>query len=137
MSDTQTTTNNPSIWPVPTYKDAEAALRFLHDAFGFEETIVVRGGEGDDRAIHHAEMKWPLGGGIMFGSPRPADDDPFPRGPISLYVVCDDPDALYERATKAGAEIVLPVKDEDYGSRGFTARDPEGNLWTFGTYRGA
>ncbi|MCU1447975.1 MAG: putative enzyme related to lactoylglutathione lyase, partial [Acidimicrobiales bacterium] len=41
------------------------------------------------------------------------------------------------RATKAGAEIVLPIKDEDYGSRGFTARDPEGNLWTFGTYRGA
>jgi hypothetical protein len=29
------------------------------------------------------------------------------------------------------------AQDEDYGSRGFTARDPEGNLWSFGTYRGA
>jgi uncharacterized glyoxalase superfamily protein PhnB len=137
MSDTETTTNTPTVWPVVTYKDAEAALRFLHDAFGFEETIVVRGEEGDGRPVHHAEMKWPLGGGVMFGSPRPPDDDPFPRGPVSLYVVCDDPDALFDRATKAGAEVVLPLKDEDYGSRGFTARDPEGNVWTFGTYRGA
>ena len=135
MSDT-TTTNAPTIWPALTYKDAEAALRFLTDAFGFEETLVVRGEEGDARAIHHAEMKWPLGGGIMFGSSR-GDDDPFPTGPVSLYVVCDDPDALLERVTKAGAEIVVPIKDEDYGSRGFTAKDPEGNLWTFGTYRGA
>jgi len=136
MSDTNTTTQTTGVWPVPTYKDAEAALRFLHDAFGFEETTVVRGGENDDRAIHHAEMRWPLGGGIMFGSPSHGDD-PFPRGPVSLYVVCDDPDALLERATKAGAEIVVPIKDESYGSRGFSARDPEGNVCTFGTYRGA
>ena len=138
MSDT-TTTNAPTVWPALRYKDAEAALRFLHDAFGFEETVVVRGEEGDGRPVHHAEMKWPLGGGIMFGSPRPRGDENeiFPEGPVSIYVVCDDPDGLLERATKAGAEIVLPIKDEDYGSRGFTARDPEGNLWSFGTYRGA
>ncbi len=137
MSESTTTTNAPTIWPALTYKDAEAALRFLTDAFGFEEALVVRGEEGDGRDIHHAELKWPLGGGIMFGSSRPAGDDLFPDGPVSIYVVCDDPDALLERAAKAGAEIVLPIKDEDYGSRGFTARDPEGNLWTFGTYRGA
>jgi uncharacterized glyoxalase superfamily protein PhnB len=138
MSDTTTTVNTPTVWPALTYKDAEAALRFLKEAFGFEGTLVVRGEEGDGRAIHHAEMKWPLGGGIMFGSPRPVgDDDPFPSGPVSLYVVCDDPDGLLERVTKAGAEVILPIKDEDYGSRGFTVRDPEGNVWTFGTYRGA
>jgi uncharacterized glyoxalase superfamily protein PhnB len=137
MSDTETTTNTPTIWPVVTCKDAEAELRFLKEAFGFEEAVVVRGDEGDGRAIHHAELKWPLGGGIMFGSPRPPEDDPFPRGPVSLYVVCDDPDALLQRATKAGAEIVVPITDEDYGSRGFSARDPEGNVWSFGTYRGA
>jgi uncharacterized glyoxalase superfamily protein PhnB len=137
MSETTTTTNTPTVWPVVTCKDAEAQLRFLKEAFGFEEALVVRGDEGDGRAIHHAELKWPLGGGIMFGSPRPPDDDPFPRGPVSLYVVCDDPDALLARATKAGAEVILPIKEEDYGSRGFTVRDPEGNVWTFGTYRGA
>jgi uncharacterized glyoxalase superfamily protein PhnB len=136
MSDTETTTNSPTIWPALTCKDAEAELRFLQDAFGFEEALVVRGEGGDDRPIHHAELKWPLGGGVMFGSSR-AEDDPFPTGPVSIYVVCDDPDVLLERATKAGAEIVLPITDENYGSRGFSARDPEGNVWSFGTYRGA
>lgn len=137
MSDTKTTTNAPTIWPALTYKDAEAALRFLTDAFGFEETVVVRGEEGDGRAIHHAELKWPLGGGIMLGSTRPAEDDVFPSGPVSIYVVCEDPDGLLERAITAGAEIVVPIKDEDYGSRDFSARDTEGNVFTFGTYRGA
>jgi len=138
MSDT-TTTNAPTVWPALRYKDAEAALRFLTDAFGFEEALVVRGGKGDARAIHHAEMKWPLGGGVMFGSTGASEEghEIFPEGPVSIYVVTDEPDALLERATKAGADITLGIKDEDYGSRGFTARDPEGNLWTFGTYRGA
>jgi uncharacterized glyoxalase superfamily protein PhnB len=34
----------------------------------------------------------------------------------------------------AGAEVVMPLTDQDYGSRDYTARDPEGNLWSFGTY---
>jgi uncharacterized glyoxalase superfamily protein PhnB len=56
-------------------------------------------------------------------------------GHYSVYLVVDDPDAHHERAKKAGAEIVRGLRDEDYGSRGYTARDPEGNLWSFGTYR--
>jgi uncharacterized glyoxalase superfamily protein PhnB len=51
-------------------------------------------------------------------------------------VVVDDTDALYERAVAAGAEITIKPYDTDYGSREFVARDPEGNLWSFGTYRG-
>lgn len=35
----------------------------------------------------------------------------------------------------AGAQIVRPLTDEAYGSREYSARDPEGNLWSFGTYR--
>jgi uncharacterized glyoxalase superfamily protein PhnB len=58
-------------------------------------------------------------------------------GTASIYVVTDAPDALFDRATAAGAEVVRELKDEDYGSRGFTVRDPEGTLWSFGTYRGA
>ena len=34
----------------------------------------------------------------------------------------------------AGAEIVLDIKTQDYGGRDYTARDPEGHVWTFGTY---
>ncbi len=74
----------------------------------------------------------------MFGSAG-KDDSPFGRrlpGNDSVYVVCDDPDALFERASATGAEVVKGLEDEDYGSRGFTVRDPEGNLWSFGTYPG-
>lgn len=51
-----------------------------------------------------------------------------------LYLSTDDIDALHERAVGAGAEIVRGLQDTDYGSRDFTARDPEGNIWSFGTY---
>jgi uncharacterized glyoxalase superfamily protein PhnB len=64
-------------------------------------------------------------------------DDMFDIATSSVYVVTDEPDKLLARATEAGAEVVLPIKDEDYGSRGFTVKDPEGNFWSFGTYRGA
>jgi uncharacterized glyoxalase superfamily protein PhnB len=115
-------------------RDARSLIRFLVDAFGFEETVVY--GEGDK--VAHAQLDWPLGGGIMLGSVRDDPDDQWrlPPGSFGAYVVADDIDALHERAAKAGAEIVKTPFDTDYGSRDFTARDPEGNLWSFGTYRG-
>jgi uncharacterized glyoxalase superfamily protein PhnB len=51
-----------------------------------------------------------------------------------VYVVVDDPDALFERMRNAGIEVVMEPTDQDYGSRDFIVRDPEGNLWSFGTY---
>jgi len=94
--------------------------------------------EGDPSIVEHGEMRWPLGGGIMFGTVG-KDDSPFGSrlpGNDNLYVVTDDPDGLFARATAAGAEVIRELRDEDYGSRGFTVRDPEGNLWSFGTYSG-
>ena len=126
-----------AVWPILAFRDAPAAITFLVDAFGFEERAVYRR-EGDPSVVEHGELRWPLGGGIMFGTAG-KDDSPFGQrapGNDSVYVVCTDPDALFERATAAGAEVVRGLKDEDYGSRGFTVRDPEGNLWSFGTYRG-
>lgn len=129
--------NAASVWPVLTYRDARAAIEFLTKAFGFEERAAYARPD-DDTIIEHAEMRWPLGGGIMFGTAG-KDDGPFGArlsGNDSVYVVCDQPDALFERATAAGAEVVKGLADEDYGSRGFTVRDLEGNLWSFGTYAG-
>src|SRR5580704_17835181 len=103
----------PQVWPTLWARDARALIRFLVDGFGFEETVVY--GEGDQ--VHHAELAWPPGG---FGA----------------YVVTDDPDALFARATAAGAEILMGLHDTDYGSRDFAVRDPEGNRWSFGTYTG-
>lgn len=126
-----------SIWPILAYKDGPAAIRFLVEAFGFEETAVY----ADDKhesLIVHAELRWPGGGGIMVGSAG-AGEAPFrerPTGTDSVYVVTDDPDALHARVVASRGEIARELRDEGYGSRGFTARDPEGNLWSFGTYAG-
>jgi uncharacterized glyoxalase superfamily protein PhnB len=131
------TTNPPTVWPILSYRDARAALAFLRDAFGFEERAAYAR-DDDPSIIEHAEMRWPLGGGVMFGTAG-KDDSPFGQrvpGNDSVYVVTDEPDALYERAVTAGAEVVRGLVDEDYGSRGFSVRDPEGNIWSFGTYRG-
>lgn len=132
------TTPRPTVWPTLTFRDAPKAVAFLRDAFGFEETAIFPR-EDDPSVIEHAEMRWPLGGGVMFGSAG-KDDSAFGRrqpGNDAIYVVCDDPDALMGRATAAGAAVVQGLADEDYGSRSFTVSDPEGNLWCFGTYRGA
>lgn len=126
-----------AVWPVLSFRDARAEMAFLHDAFGLEETAVFAR-EDDPSIVEHGEMRWPSGPGIMFGSAG-KDDSPFgtrPPGNEAVYVVCDDPDGLFARATGAGAEVVQGLRDEDYGSRGFTVRDPEGNLWSFGTYAG-
>ena len=126
----------PTVWPCLNFKDARAAIRFLVDAFGFEEMLVVPGDSPE--FIVHAELRWPPGGGVMLGSAG-KDDSPFaamPTGANSLYCITDEPDALFARATAAGGEVVQVLKDEEYGSRGFTVKDPEGNLWSFGTYRG-
>lgn len=129
------TTPAPQVWPTLRAHDARALIRFLIDAFGFEETVVH--GEGD--RVDHAQLSWPEGGGIMLGSAKPdAEDDAWPLRPGSFgaYVVTADPDRLYARAKAAGAEITSELRETDYGSRDFAARDPEGNRWSFGTYRG-
>ncbi|KAF0962196.1 VOC family protein [Rhodococcus sp. T7] len=128
-----TSTQTTCVWPTLVYRDARAAIRFLVEAFGFDEKAVY----GDGDRVDHAELGWPKGGGIMLGSPR--EDSvisDLPPGTGSVYLVVDDPDALHERAVAAGATIVAGLKDEDYGSRGFTCRDPEGVFWSFGTYAG-
>ncbi len=126
-----------AIWPVLTFRDAPAAIEFLEKAFGFERTAVYAR-DDDPTVVEHAEMRWPLGGGVMFGTAG-KDDSPFGQrtpGNDSVYVVCTDPDELFERAVGAGATVVRGLTDEDYGSRGFSVHDPEGNLWSFGTYAG-
>ena len=125
-----------TVWPVLNYRDARAASAFLVEAFGFVETLVVPG-ESDDVVVH-GELRWPEGGGVMFGTAG-RDDSEFSRLPTScasVYVVTADPRGVYERAVAAGAKIVRELRDEDYGSTGFSARDPEDNIWSFGTYRG-
>jgi uncharacterized glyoxalase superfamily protein PhnB len=124
----------PQVWPTLRAVDALALIRFLVDVVGFEETVVYADGD----VVHHAQLSWPLGGGIMLGSIRDDAGDRWPikPGTFGAYVVVDDPDALFDRVKAGGAEITDELHETDYGSRDFAIRDPEGNRWSFGTYRG-
>lgn len=127
-----------TVIPTLRYKDAAAAIEWLCNAFGFEKHRVVSGENGE---IAHAELV--SGNGmIMLGSAR---DDAFgklqqPPSRVgetvsqSPYIIVNNVDQHYARAIAAGAEIVIEIKDEDYGGRDYSCRDPEGYLWNFGTY---
>ena len=120
---------HPTVFPTLSYDDAPAAIDFLIDAFGAERHAVYAG-EGDK--IHHAELRF--GNGIvMLGSS--GLEMPATRGGGGVYIVVDDPDGHCARARAAGAEITRDLHDEPYGSREYSAKDPEGNNWHFGTYQ--
>lgn len=130
----------PTVWPILHYDDTAAARRFLTEAFGFREALAVPDEYG---GYVHVELRWPQGGAVVFGSTRHTGGvhGGIRPGTGASYVVADDVDAVYKRAVANDADIVESPHDTQFGSgvatRAFTARDPEGNLWTFGTYRGA
>ena len=136
MSNPKNTT--ATIIPTLRYRDAAAAIEWLCRAFGFEKRLVVPEENG---AIAHAQLAFG-NGMVMLGS---AHDDEYgklvrpPRdaGGVSTgspYVIVDDVDKHYARAVAAGAKIVLDIEDKDYGGRGYTCRDPEAHVWSFGSY---
>jgi uncharacterized glyoxalase superfamily protein PhnB len=120
-----------SVHPVLVYDDAHAAIDFLERAFGFERTEVH---EDDDGKVIHAELR--AGDAFVSLSSTGTGNPVFQQGAHKtvVYAVVDEVDPLFERATEAGAEILMEPTDQDYGSRDFSVRDPEGNVWAFGTY---
>ncbi len=129
----------PTINVIPTlrYRDASTAIEWLCRAFGFTEHLVVPGGAG---TIAHAQLTY-ANGMIMLGSVR---EDEFGRlvapieegkpATVGIHVVVKDVDAHHEQAAGAGAEILTPPEDQDYGGRFYACRDLEGNVWSFGSY---
>ena len=127
-----------TIYPFMSYEDAPAAIDWLCRAFGFEKHFVV---PGPDNTIAHAQLRH--GNGMimmgsaagrreMFGMGVPREFGAVTGG---VYVVVDDVDAHCARAKAAGATIIRDLADTDYGSREYRARDPEGHVWSFGTYQ--
>jgi uncharacterized glyoxalase superfamily protein PhnB len=121
------------IYPILQYRDARTAIGWLQRAFAFEPVHVYDGPNG---AVVHAELRHGDGmvmiGSADHGGGRGLGDH---TGQCWAYVVVEDADAHHDRARAAGAEIVRELSDQEYGSRDYSARDPEGNLWSFGTYR--
>ena len=127
----------PNIFPELVYGDVTAAMKWLEQAFGFRATEVTTGPDGE---VYHAEMR--LGPGTIMVEPATEDNEFGMRTPRSLggvnQAVCvyvDDPDAHYERARAAGAEILVELRTTNYGARSYLARDLDGHLWTFSDYR--
>lgn len=124
----------PTVWHCLQCTDARTVIDWLVEALGFIETV----SHTDDGRVVHAELLWPEGGGVMLGDNQRDPDDPHatPVGTGLAYVVTADSDAVYDRARAAGAEIAMEMRDTDYGDHGFSVRDPEGNVWSVGQYRG-
>jgi uncharacterized glyoxalase superfamily protein PhnB len=120
-------------YPIVPYSDPRAAIGWLERAFGAEATAVYP--PEPDQPLVHAEVRVGTGLVMISDVARPGESPFAMTGPVCVYVVVDDPDALHDRAVAAGAEIVRGLTDQDYGSRDFAARDYYGNVWSFGTYR--
>jgi uncharacterized glyoxalase superfamily protein PhnB len=132
-----------TIIPVLRYRDAPAAIEWLCQTFGFEKHLVV---PNDDGTIAHAQLSFG-NGMVMLGSVRKDDpeDDREMRQPTKIdggnapsayaaYIIVTDADAIYAKVKAAGAKIAMEIRDEDYGGRDFSCYDPEGHIWSFGTY---
>lgn len=126
-----------TVVPALQYRDAGAAIAFLTRAFGFAEKTVYRAPDG---SIIHAELT--LGHGmVLIDALRPTNFSRLLVSPeaaggvtMSVYCVVVDADIHFAKASGAGAEIVRAPVTRDYGGRDYTAKDPEGHVWTFGTY---
>ena len=131
----------PAIIPNLRYRDAQAAIAFLCDAFGFARHAVYAD-DKDPSVVQHAQL---VRDGCMIMVASAMDGEHVRKAglktvaeaggnTLTLYVVLDDVDGHADRARAAGADIFSPPVDQDYGGRGYSARDPEGYVWSFGSY---
>ena len=114
--------------PYFAYKDAAEAIDYLERCFGFTTSARY---DSEDGSVMHAELTFGSGA-IMLGS---VEGDPGPGKPgHGIYVIVGDVDAHFEQATSAGARVVYPPEDTEFGTRRWRAQDSEGYEWSFGTY---
>ncbi|MEO1748084.1 MAG: VOC family protein [Pseudomonadota bacterium] len=114
----------PTIVPYVAYRDTDAAIDFLSNAFGFEVNMRVDTSDGSES---RAELIYGTGS-VLVG---PFDK---PQGNPAIYVAVDDLDPHYRKAMAYGAYSVYPPEDTDWGTRRYCVKDPEGNEWIFCSY---
>lgn len=128
-----------TIIPCLLYRDASAAIDWLCSNFGFEKHAIYPNPDG---SIAHAQLT--LNKGMLMIASVNAESEwgKLIKQPDQLggaetqaaYLVVKDADVIYARVKAAGAKIVIDIKFEDYGGRGFSCLDLEGRLWSIGTY---
>jgi uncharacterized glyoxalase superfamily protein PhnB len=128
-----------TIIPAMRYRDCLAAIEWLCKAFGFEKNAVYM---GNGSTVAHAQLTFGSGM-IMLGSVENGSEhsklmaQPDEIGMRETQIPClivSDADAIYATARAAGAEMVMDLKEMDYGGKAFACRDLEGHLWSIGTY---
>jgi PhnB protein len=124
-----------SVTPYLAVRNASTALDFYQKAFGAIELMRMPDDQG---RVAHAEIK--IGDSpIMLADEHPELDflGPESRGgsSVALLIYTEDVDALFRRALEAGATEVRPLKDEFYGDRMGTVRDPFGHVWHLSTHK--
>ncbi len=120
---------SPWLTPFITVKDAAKALAFYETAFGFTPRDVFK---DDGGTVTHGDMTW-HDAVIMVA---PGDLPERTTSPIALYIYCEDVDALFTRATSAGATVLMPPADMPWGDRMTSLNDPDGHTWNFATHLG-
>jgi PhnB protein len=131
---TQAVDDFHTITPHLVVRDATRAIEFYATAFGAAE--LYRNLAPDGKSIMHAEL--------MLGDSRFLLHEEFPeRGLLSplgflgtavtLHLYVPDVDAVFDRAVKAGAEVLMPLEDCFWGDRYGILRDPSGHRWSVAT----
>jgi PhnB protein len=135
VSQTETTpeTSTATLTPYICVSPATEAITWYRDVFEAVETIRYT---GDDGRIGHAEVQ--IGGTtLMLSDAYPEMDVVSPRElggtPVTLHLTMPDVDAVFDRATAAGATVEREPTDQPYGLRSMTLRDPYGHRWMVGT----
>src|SRR5690348_2326318 len=125
-----------TVIPSLRYRNALAMIDWLCKAFGFEKHAVYADGE----VVHHAQLAFGNGmimlgsadNGSAWGKRIAQPDEIGGRETQACYVVVADCASHYAQAKAADAKIVDALETKDYGGSGYSARDPEGHLWSFG-----
>jgi uncharacterized glyoxalase superfamily protein PhnB len=114
-----------TVVPVLTYPDVRAAVDWLGTAFGFVERVRI--GES-----HRSQLSIGPDGAVIVTDDG-ADRQPPQEGAVThlLKVRVPDVDAAFERARAAGARVVEPPTDREYGEREATVADLAGHRWQF------
>jgi uncharacterized glyoxalase superfamily protein PhnB len=134
---TETTSSAATLHAYLAYRDAPAAIDWLERAFGFATTLRF---PDEDGGVMHAELRLGDAAIVLF-----SDHDGYERPPRKgdtvgwgLYLTMGAPagvDAVFERATAAGATAIWKTEMSEWGNYRCRFADPEGYEWTFGTHR--
>ena len=116
-------------------RGAADAIAFYVKAFDATETFRMDAPNGK---VGHAELR--ISGGSFFLADEFAEmgclsPQEIGGSPVSLMFYCEDVDKLFAQAIAAGAEELRAVKDQFYGDRSGTLKDPFGHTWTIATHK--